>query len=302
GTPSTTTIDQDAPSTSYLPSSFIVQPLISHQGVTVRSTIKDNPLAQADNDPFVNLFAPEPSSDESSSGDVSSAESTQVVYPHNHLRKWSKGHPLDNVICNSFCPVSTRQQLAIDNLWCLYNSVLSKVKPKNVKIAMDEACWFEIIHEEIQEFNRLQEGIDFEESFAPVARIEAIKIFIANSANKNMIIYQMDVKTEFLNGELKEEVYVSQPEGFIDPGHPTHVYSLKKDLYGIKQAPRVCIGPEPISLTPGQISLGLVPYHVPVAPYVPPTNKDLEIIFQPMFNEYFKPPGVERPVPPAPAA
>ncbi|GKE81695.1 retrovirus-related pol polyprotein from transposon TNT 1-94, partial [Tanacetum coccineum] len=85
---------------------------------------------------------------------------------------------------------------------------------------------------------RQEEGIDFEESFAPVALIEAIRIFIANAASKNMIIYQMDVKTAFLNGELKEEVYVCQPEGFVDPDHPTHVYRLKKDLYGLKQAPR----------------------------------------------------------------
>ncbi|GJU23870.1 retrovirus-related pol polyprotein from transposon TNT 1-94 [Tanacetum coccineum] len=83
-----------------------------------------------------------------------------------------------------------------------------------------------------------EEGIDFEESFAPVARIEAIRIFIANTTSKNMTIYQMDVKTTFLNDELKEEVYLSQPEGFVDPDHPTHVYRLKKALYGLKQAPR----------------------------------------------------------------
>ncbi|GJV97503.1 retrovirus-related pol polyprotein from transposon TNT 1-94 [Tanacetum coccineum] len=82
---------------------------------------------------------------------------------------------------------------------------------------------------------RQEEGVDFEESFAPVARIEA---FVANVAYKNMTIYQMDVKTAFLNGELKEEVYVSQPEGFIDQDIPSHVYKLKKALYGLKQAPR----------------------------------------------------------------
>nr|GEY02062.1 retrovirus-related Pol polyprotein from transposon TNT 1-94 [Tanacetum cinerariifolium] len=82
------------------------------------------------------------------------------------------------------------------------------------------------------------EGIDFEESFAPVARIEAIRIFIANAASKNITIYQMDVKTAFLNGELKEEVYVSQLEGFVDPDHSTHVYRLKKALYELKQALR----------------------------------------------------------------
>ncbi|GJR63955.1 retrovirus-related pol polyprotein from transposon TNT 1-94 [Tanacetum coccineum] len=78
---------------------------------------------------------------------------------------------------------------------------------------------------------RQEEGINFEESFAPVACVEAIRIFIANAASKNITIYQMDVKTAFLNGELKEEVYVSQPEGFIDLDHLTHVYRLKKALY-----------------------------------------------------------------------
>ncbi|GKD16743.1 retrovirus-related pol polyprotein from transposon TNT 1-94, partial [Tanacetum coccineum] len=82
-----------------------------------------------------------------------------------------------------------------------------------------------------------EEGIDFKESFAPVVRIEAIRIFIANAASKNMTIYQMDVKTSFLNNELKEEVYVIQLEGFVDPDHPTHVYCLKKALYGLKHAP-----------------------------------------------------------------
>ncbi|GJY65592.1 retrovirus-related pol polyprotein from transposon TNT 1-94 [Tanacetum coccineum] len=86
---------------------------------------------------------------------------------------------------------------------------------------------------------RQEKGIDFEESFVPVARIEAIRIFIANAASKNMTIYQMDVKTTFLNGELKEEVYVSQPEGFVNLDHLKHVYLLKKALYDLKQAPRV---------------------------------------------------------------
>ena len=81
---------------------------------------------------------------------------------------------------------------------------------------------------------RQEEGIDFEESFAPVARIEAIRIFLAYAASQNMIVYQMDVKTAFLNGELKEVVYVSQPEGFVDTERPNHVYRLKKALYGLK--------------------------------------------------------------------
>ncbi|GJR84072.1 retrovirus-related pol polyprotein from transposon TNT 1-94 [Tanacetum coccineum] len=84
---------------------------------------------------------------------------------------------------------------------------------------------------------RQEEGFDFEESFAPVGRLEAIRIFLANAACKNMTFYQMDVKTAFLNGELKEVVYVCQPEGFVDPDRPHHVYHLKKALYGLKQAP-----------------------------------------------------------------
>nr|GFD39930.1 retrovirus-related Pol polyprotein from transposon TNT 1-94 [Tanacetum cinerariifolium] len=83
-----------------------------------------------------------------------------------------------------------------------------------------------------------EEGIDFEESFASVARLEAIRIFLAYVAQKNMVIYQMDVKTAFLNGNLWEEVYVSQLDGFVDTDNPNHVYKLKKALYGLKQALR----------------------------------------------------------------
>nr|GEV80922.1 hypothetical protein [Tanacetum cinerariifolium] len=85
---------------------------------------------------------------------------------------------------------------------------------------------------------RQEERIDFEESFAPVARLEAIRIFLAYAAHKNMVVYQMDVNIAFLNGNLWEEVYVSQPDGFMDPSYPNHVYKLKKALYGLKQAPR----------------------------------------------------------------
>ncbi|GKC61584.1 retrovirus-related pol polyprotein from transposon TNT 1-94 [Tanacetum coccineum] len=85
---------------------------------------------------------------------------------------------------------------------------------------------------------RQEEGIDFEESFALVARMEAIRIFLAYVAHKSFTVFQMDVKTAFLHGTLKEDVYVCQPEGFIDADHPSHVYKLKKALYGLKQAPR----------------------------------------------------------------
>ncbi|GJZ20620.1 retrovirus-related pol polyprotein from transposon TNT 1-94 [Tanacetum coccineum] len=89
---------------------------------------------------------------------------------------------------------------------------------------------------------RHEEGIDFEESFAPVARMKAIKIFLAYVTHKNMVVFQMDVKTEFLNGILKEEVYVTQPEGFVNPENLNNVFRLKKALYGLKQALRAWYG------------------------------------------------------------
>ncbi|GJS47974.1 reverse transcriptase domain-containing protein [Tanacetum coccineum] len=126
---------------------------------------------------------------------------------------------------------------------------------------------------------RQEEGIDFEESFAPVARLEAIRIFLAFAAHLNMVVYQMDVKTTFLNGNLREEVYVSQPDRFVDKDNPNHVYRLKKALYGLKQASRAA--PEtslfaPVILLPllwlrlPTLSLspigfcGLVPYTPPL--------------------------------------
>nr|GEX37080.1 retrovirus-related Pol polyprotein from transposon TNT 1-94 [Tanacetum cinerariifolium] len=83
-----------------------------------------------------------------------------------------------------------------------------------------------------------KEGVDFEESFAPIARLEDVRLFIAYATHKSFTVYQMDVKTAFLYGPLKEEVYVNQPDGFVDPYHPDKVYHLKKALYGLKQAPR----------------------------------------------------------------
>ncbi|GJY82697.1 retrovirus-related pol polyprotein from transposon TNT 1-94 [Tanacetum coccineum] len=80
--------------------------------------------------------------------------------------------------------------------------------------------------------------IDFEESFAPVARLEVVWLFVAYVAHKSFLVYQMDVNTSFLNGPLKEEVYVNQPDRFVDLHHPDKVYRLKKALYGLKQTPR----------------------------------------------------------------
>ncbi|GJU57724.1 retrovirus-related pol polyprotein from transposon TNT 1-94 [Tanacetum coccineum] len=222
-----------------------------------------------------------PQEDSTSQG--SSSNVRQIHTPFEHLGRWTKDHPIANVIGDPSRSVSTRKQLETDAMWCYFDAFLTLVEPKNFKQAMTEPSWIDAMQEEIHEFERLEvwelvscpdkvfliklkwiykvktdesggvlknkarlvaqgfrqeEGIDFEESFAPVARIEAIRIFVANAAHKNMMIYQMDVKVAFLNGELKEEVYVSQPEGFVDQNNPSHVYKLKKALYGLKQAPR----------------------------------------------------------------
>nr|GEW27696.1 integrase, catalytic region, zinc finger, CCHC-type, peptidase aspartic, catalytic [Tanacetum cinerariifolium]GEW27705.1 integrase, catalytic region, zinc finger, CCHC-type, peptidase aspartic, catalytic [Tanacetum cinerariifolium] len=93
----------------------------------------------------------------------------------------------------------------------------------------------ESLNGEIERY-RLEEGIDFKESFALVARMEAIRIFLAYVAHKSFLVFQMDVKIAFLHGSLKEDVYMCQHKGFIDAEHPSHVYKLKKALYGLKQA------------------------------------------------------------------
>nr|GFA15037.1 retrovirus-related Pol polyprotein from transposon TNT 1-94 [Tanacetum cinerariifolium] len=123
-------------------------------------------------------------------------------------------------------------------LFFYYDAFLTPVEPKTYKEALTQACWIEAMQEELHEFERLEvwklvprpdkvmeEGIDFEESFAPVARLEAIRIFLAYAAHKNMVVYQMDVKTAFLNDNLREEDYVSQPDGFVDSDNPNHVKS-----------------------------------------------------------------------------
>nr|GFD28025.1 hypothetical protein [Tanacetum cinerariifolium] len=117
-----------------------------------------------------------------------------------HNSKWTKDHPLNNIIGQLSIPVSTRLQLHEQALFCYYDAFLTSVEHKTYKEALTQACWIEAMQEELNKFERLEEeGIDFEESFAPVARLEAIWIFLAYVAHKNMVVYQMDVKTAFLN-------------------------------------------------------------------------------------------------------
>nr|GEW36530.1 hypothetical protein [Tanacetum cinerariifolium] len=136
--------------------------------------------------------------------------------PYPHEKKWTKDHPLHKIIGDSKSSVRTRGQLENS---CL----LTSIEPTNVAEALRDADWV---------------SIDYDETFAPVARIKAIRLFLAYDAHKDFTVFQMDVKTTFLNGILKEEVYVGQPTCFVSKQYPDHVYALDKALYGLKQAPQ----------------------------------------------------------------
>ncbi|GJV38915.1 putative ribonuclease H-like domain-containing protein [Tanacetum coccineum] len=280
-TPSSTTVDQDAPSPSNSQTTPETPPPVIPNDVEEDN--HDIEVTHMGNDPYFGIQIPEVSSDQSSSSDIIHTIVPPDHQVSEHNSKWTKDHPLENIIGELDRPVSTRLQLHEQALFCYYDAFLTAVEPKTYKDALTQSCWIEAMQEELNEFERLgvwelvprpdkvmvitlkwiykvkldelggilknkarlvargyrqEEGIDFEESFAPVARLEAIRIFLAFAAHMNMVVYQMDVKTAFLNGNLREEVYVSQPDGFVDKDKPNHVYKLKKALYGLKQAPR----------------------------------------------------------------
>ncbi|GJW88647.1 retrovirus-related pol polyprotein from transposon TNT 1-94 [Tanacetum coccineum] len=145
-----------APSTSFSPSSSRIQPPVIQHDVVVGPTIEDTPITQATLHPSNNPATGEPCSAQSSLGDVSIAEPNQVNQPPAHLRKWSKDHPLDNIVGNLSRSVSTRKQLASDALWCCFHTELSTVEPKNFKMAIIEDCWFQAMQDEIHKFDRLE--------------------------------------------------------------------------------------------------------------------------------------------------
>nr|GEW94608.1 hypothetical protein [Tanacetum cinerariifolium] len=195
----------------------------------------------------------------------------------------TRNHPLEQVHGNSSRPVQTRRQLVTDPEMCMYALIVSTAEPKNIKEAMADSTWIEAIQEELYQFDRLQgyareDGIDFEESCAPVVRLEAVRIFIAYAAHKSFPICQMDVKTAFLNGLLKEEVYVAQPDGFVDPDHPEKVYQLRKALYGLKQAPRAWYDELSKFLTSKGFTKGLQIHQSPRGIFINQAKYALEIL------------------------
>nr|GEU31359.1 hypothetical protein [Tanacetum cinerariifolium] len=192
----------------------------------------DNVLnAVFEGDLFVNPFAtPSTESVVASTQYVDPSNMHTFYQPYPHDYQWTKDHPLEQVIGEPSRLVLIRKQLKTDGDMRIYALTVSIMEPKVVKEALTDPAWIESMQEELHQFIRLDEGINFEESFAPVARMEAIRIFLAYAAHKGFTVYQMDVKTTFLHGSLKEDVYMCQPEGFIDADHQSHVYKLKKAL------------------------------------------------------------------------
>nr|GEU80215.1 retrovirus-related Pol polyprotein from transposon TNT 1-94 [Tanacetum cinerariifolium] len=225
-TPYLTTIDQDAPSLSTSQTTQETQPVVI-------------PLGIEEADEYIKVVIP---------------NNVQLInQPPEHIKKWTKDHPIDNVIGDPSRPVSTRHQLQDEAIFCYFDAFLSSVEPKSYKEELTESCWIEAMQDKLNEFERLEvwelarlvargyhqeEGIDFEKSFAPVVRLKAIRIFIAFAARINIVVYQIDMKTVFLNRILREEVYDSQSNRFVDLENPNHVYKLKKSLYGLKQSPQ----------------------------------------------------------------
>nr|GEZ28957.1 Gag-Pol polyprotein [Tanacetum cinerariifolium] len=218
--------------------------------ITLQDVYKLNPNALFDGNTFVNLFANSSTSvaESSSSQNVDPSNMHTFYQPYPQEFQWTKDHPLEQMIGEPSRPIFSRNQLRSDGDMCMLDVWVLVPSPDNI-LPLTLKCLFKNKHDEeqtvIRNKSRLvvrryrqEEGIDFEESFALAARMEAIRIFLAYVAHKSLTVFLMDVKTAFLHGSLKQQVYVCQPEGFIDDDHPSHVYKLKNALYGLKQAPR----------------------------------------------------------------
>ncbi|GJZ67077.1 retrovirus-related pol polyprotein from transposon TNT 1-94 [Tanacetum coccineum] len=223
GSPSSTTVDQDAPSPSLSQNTKhrYPPPVIPND---VEEENHDIEVAHMGNDPYFGIPIPEVLSDQSSSSDFIHINVPPDHQISKHNNKLTKDHPLENIIGARTRP---------DKVMVITLKWIYKVKLDELGGILKNKARL------VARGYRQEEGIDFEESFAPVVRLEAIRIFLAFAAHMNMVVYQMDVKIAFLNGNLREEVYVSQPDGFVDKDKPNHMYKLKNALYGLKQAPRV---------------------------------------------------------------
>nr|GEV33286.1 hypothetical protein [Tanacetum cinerariifolium] len=182
---------------------------------------------QLQDDEFTNPFyAPTQKVAESSSHNIVNSNVHTFNQPQVSEYRWTKDHPLEQVRRNPSRPVQTRRQPATDLEMCMYALTVSTVEPKNIKEAMADSTWIEAMQEELHQFDRLQK-----DEYQTVIHNKAQLVAKGYAQEEDVC------KTAFLNGPLEEEVYVAQPDGFVDPDHPEKVYRLRKALYGLKQAP-----------------------------------------------------------------
>nr|GEX73864.1 uncharacterized mitochondrial protein AtMg00810-like [Tanacetum cinerariifolium] len=182
-----------------------------------------NPNAMVNGNTFINPFANPSTSvaESSSSQNVDSSNMHTFYQPYPHEFQWTKDHHLKQLIGEPSQPVLIRIQLRSDGDMCMYALTVSTMEPKNIKEAITDPAWIDSMQEELLQFKRLD-----------------VWVLVPAQITSHLLLFQIDVKTAFLLGSLKEDVYVCQPEGFIDADHSSHVYKLKKALYGLKQAPR----------------------------------------------------------------
>nr|GFA34945.1 hypothetical protein [Tanacetum cinerariifolium]GFA35411.1 hypothetical protein [Tanacetum cinerariifolium] len=197
--------------------------------------------------------------------DINNLESTILVSPIPTFR-FHKDHPTSQIIGDLSSTTQTRsmakaikdqgglsQMFNEDIHTCMFACFLSQEEPKRVHQALKDPSWIKAINKKdergivvrnkarlVAQGHTQEEGIDFEEVFAPVARIEAIRLFLAYASFIGFLVYQMDFKSAFLYGTIEEEVYVCQPLGFEDPEYLDKVYKVVKALYGLHQAPKAC--------------------------------------------------------------
>nr|GEW34822.1 hypothetical protein [Tanacetum cinerariifolium] len=203
---------------------------------------------------FEDILGVTTNSDESNRVDanVSNMETTITASPTPTLRV-HKDHPKSQIIGPVDTPIQTRnkskamgEQSFIATIhqktdpallrFCLFSCFLSQVKPKKISDALQDPSWASSSRA------HTEEGVDYDEVFVPVARIEAIRLFLAYASFMRFTVYQMDVKSAFLYGTIDEEVYVMRPLGFQDPEFPTKVYKVEKAMYGLHQSPRAWYG------------------------------------------------------------
>nr|GEW49166.1 integrase, catalytic region, zinc finger, CCHC-type, peptidase aspartic, catalytic [Tanacetum cinerariifolium] len=216
----------------------LIAEVVAPEPVASTDDNRDLDVAHMNTNPFFGIPIPEVSFDQSSSTDFIHS----IMHPdhqnYEHNRKWTKDHPLKDIISELARPVSTRLQLHEQALLCYYDAFLTSVEPKTYKDTLTQSCWIEAMQEELNKFERLK-------VWELIPRPDKFMVITLKGYKDFSLVCRSQEHSRLPNGYedcvsewyLREEVYVSQPNGFVDPDNPNYVYKLKKALYGLKQDP-----------------------------------------------------------------